>query len=356
MIVDETHYRSVWLEGSTVYMINQSLLPHRFDIFESPDHQRTTRAISNFIVRGAGAVGTAAAFALAQAVIEAPEKEFDSYIRTAADELLKTGISLHTLEICVERVLKKVKKASTPAEAKKAAAAEAQLLADADVKACQKIGELGNALLADGCRVLTHGSGGWLSSTDWGTSLSPVYAAKRAGKKIFVWVGEGRPGLQGARLTAWELRQEKISLALIADAAGGHFMQRGEVDIVIVGCEHIAKNGDVLARIGTSEKAVLAKANKIPFYVCASLKVLDPACAGGKQLPLEERSPDEVTKIQGRDDIGTFHTVTALPEGVPVRNPHYDVTAAKYITGYITEKGVLNPDQLKSLARGEGGA
>ncbi len=355
MIVDDKHYRSVWLEGSTVYMVNQSLLPHRFEIFESPDHQRTTRAISNFVVRGAGAVGTAAAFAVAQAVIEAPEKDFESYIRTAADELLKTGISPHTLGICVERVLKKVKKAATPAEAKQTAGAEAQALADADVKACQKIGELGNALLSDGYRILTHGSGGWLASTDWGTSLSPVYVAKRSGKNIFVWVGEERPGLQGARLTAWELGKEKIPLALIADAASGFLMQRGEVDAVIVGCEWIARNGDVLARIGTFEKAVLAKACKIPFYVCASLKALDPTCSTGKQLPLDERGEEEVVKIQGRDDVGALHTVTACPEGVGVRNPLFDVTQARYVTGYITEKGVLSAEKLKSLT-GEGPA
>ena len=351
MIVDEKHYRSVWLEGGTVYMVNQSLLPHRFEIFESPDHQRTTRAISNFVVRGAGAVGTAAGFALAQAVIEAPEKEFDSYIQTAADELLKTGISPHTLTICVERVLKKVKKAPTPADAKQTAVAEAQALADADVKACQKIGELGNALLSDGCRVLTHGSGGWLSSTDWGTSLSPVYVAKRSGKNVFVWVGEERPGLQGARLTAWELGKEKIPLALIADAATGHIMQRGEVDAAIVGCEWIARNGDVLARIGTFEKAVLAKACRVPFYVCASLKALDPACASGKDLPLEERAAEEMVKIQGRDDVGALHAVTAYPEGIDVKNPQFDVTPAKYVTGYITEKGVLTAEKLKGLFR-----
>jgi methylthioribose-1-phosphate isomerase len=350
MKVNDTHYRSVWLEGSTVYMVNQSLLPHRFEIFESPDHQRTTRAISNFIVRGAGAVGAAAGFAIAQAVIEAPEKDFEPYIETAAEELLKTKISPHTVEICVERVLKRVRKAATPAAAKKDAVLEAQAFADADIKSCQKIGELGASLLKDGGHVLTHGSAGWLSSADWGTSLAPVYTAARGGKDIFVWVGEGRPGLQGARLLAWELGEEHVPFALIADAASGYFMQRGEVDIVIVGCERIACNGDLLARIGTFEKAVLARATKTPFYVCAPQKALDRGCATGKQFILEDRAEDEVVKIGGRDDIGTLHTVTAFPEGARARNPHFDVTPAKYVTGFITERGILTVEKLRALS------
>jgi methylthioribose-1-phosphate isomerase len=348
MIVEGKHYRSVWMEGSTVFMVNQSLLPHRFEIFESPDHQRTTRALSNFIVRGAGAVGTAAGYALAQAVLEAPEKDFDSYIATAVEELGKTKVSSLIVQFSVERIYKKVKKAANPREAKKIAVAEAEALAEADIKACAKIGELGGVLIADGAKVLTHGSAGWLSSTDWGTSLSPVYNAKRAGKRVFVWVGEGRPGFQGARLVAWELMAEGIPFALIADAASGHFMKKGEVDLVIVGCERIAKNGDVLARIGTYEKAVLAKANKIPCYVAASLKNLDWHCATGRDFPEEERGQDEVTKITGRDEVNSLHTITVLPEGVQARKPHFDVTPAKLITGYLTEKGILKTDSLKS--------
>jgi methylthioribose-1-phosphate isomerase len=349
MIVDGKHYRSVWLEGSTVFMVNQSLLPHRFELFESPDHQRTTRALANFIVRGAGAIGTAAGYALAQAVLEAPEKDFDSYIDTARDELLKIKVSPHIVAYSAERIYRKVKKAPGPREAKKIAVAEAEALAEADVKACQKIGELGGTLIADGAKILTHGSAGWLSSTDWGTALAPVYQAKRDGKKIFVRVGEGRPGFQGARLTAWELKEEGIPFALIADSAGGFFMSRGEVDTVIVGCERIAANGDVLARIGTYEKAVLAKANRIPFYVAASLKNIDRECATGVKFSLEERSEDEVVKITGRDEVNTLHTVTVLPEGVRAQNPHFDVTVAKYITGFITEKGILTADKLKAL-------
>ncbi|MBN2354376.1 MAG: s-methyl-5-thioribose-1-phosphate isomerase [Spirochaetales bacterium] len=349
MIVGGKHYRSVWLEGGTVFMLNQSVLPHRFEIFESPDHQRTTRALSNFIVRGAGVVGTAAGFALAQAVLEAPEKEFDSYIATAVDELLKLAVSPHTVAYSVERIYRKVKKAADPPAAKKAAVAEALALAEADIKACLKIGELGATLISDGIRVLIHGSGGWLSSTDWGTSLSPVYQAKRAGKNAFVWVGEGRPGFQGARLIAWELKQEDIPFALIADAAAGFFMSRGETDLVIVGCERIARNGDILARIGTYDKAVLAKTNKVPFYVATPLKNLDPHCSSGRHFPIVERSEDEVAKITGRDEVNALHTVTVLPEGVTARNPHHDVTPAKYVTGYITEKGILTLDKFKAL-------
>jgi S-methyl-5-thioribose-1-phosphate isomerase len=349
MIIDGKHYRSVWIEGSTVFMINQSLLPHRFEIFESPDHQRTTRALINLIVRGAGAIGSAAAYAVAQAVLEAPEKEFASYIETAVTELLETKISPHTLHSCVERIYKKVKKASTAHQAKKVAVLEADAIAEADVKACVKIGELGASLIEDSCRVLVHGGAGWLASTDWGTTLSPIYTAKRGKKNIFVWVGEGRPSLYGARLTAWELAQEKIPFNVIADDASGYFMSKGEVDLVIAGCERIARNGDIVARIGTYAKAVLAKTNKIPFYVAAPMMSVDWECAAGKDLPYEERAEEEILKITGRDEVNNLRNITCVPEGARAKNPVFDITPAKYISGIITEKGILEPDKIKAF-------
>ncbi|RPJ06000.1 MAG: hypothetical protein EHM28_10950, partial [Spirochaetaceae bacterium] len=193
MIVDGKHYRSVWCEKGTVFMINQGILPHRFEIFESPDHQRTIRAIVNSVVRGAGSTGTAAAYAMAQSALEAPEKDFIPYVNEAYKELKQTRRTLRTLSYCAQHVYDKIMEAKDPSAAKKAALAEADDLAEADVSACMRIGRLGAKLLTDKCRVLSHGYAGWLASTDWGTALSPVYQAKRDGKKIFVWVCESRP-------------------------------------------------------------------------------------------------------------------------------------------------------------------
>ncbi|HEQ72188.1 MAG TPA: S-methyl-5-thioribose-1-phosphate isomerase [Spirochaetia bacterium] len=347
MIVDGKHLKSVWLEGNTVRMINQSLLPHRFEIFESHDHQRTTRAVLNYVVRGAGAVAAAAAYAVAQAVIEAPEKEFDAYVETAISELL--GITTSYMVVhAVERVALKVKKAGSVEKAKLAARKEAEAVADEDANACARIGELGAELVGDGYRVFTHGSSGWLASTDWGTSLSPVYTAKRQGKNVFVWVGEGRPALYGARLVAWELKEEAIPFSLVTDTSTGYFMARGDIDVVIVGCERITRSGDVVARIGTYEKAVLAKAHKIPFYVAAPLAAVDWEAAGPKAIEAEERGEEEILWIQGRDEVNALHNVTTAPDGTHARNPVFDVTPAKYVSGIITEKGILKPDKLKN--------
>ncbi|MBN1525597.1 MAG: S-methyl-5-thioribose-1-phosphate isomerase [Spirochaetales bacterium] len=348
MIVDGKHIRSVWCENGTVRIINQTILPHRFEIFECPDHQRTTRAILNSIVRGAGATGTAAAYAVAQAALEAPEKDFIPYIDEAVRELKDTKKTLRTLFYCADKVYNKIKRSQNPEIAKKAAMLEADSLAEADVAACMKIGKIGAALLHDGTRVLTHGYAGWLAATDWGTALSPVYTAKRDGKNIFVFIDESRPTFHGARLNAWELGEEDIEYALIADAASGYFMQKKEVDIVVVGAERIAGNGDVAARIGTYEKAVLAKANKIPFYVAAPIWTIDEECRTGKDIELRDRDEDELLKITGRDEVNSIRTITVVPEKTHARNPVFDITPSKYVTSFITEQGIFSPDQIKS--------
>jgi methylthioribose-1-phosphate isomerase len=355
MIVKGRHYKTVWLEGSTVYIINQPLLPHKFEIMECPDHQRTARAISNMVIRGAGAIGSAGGFGLAQAVLEAPENDFTAYVDAAYESLAHTRPTAQNLFYSLKRVYEKVREAADPGQARVMAVKEAEAIALEDINACKKIGEIGAALIADNYKILTHCNAGWLAFTDWGTALSPMYVAKRENKNMFVWVDETRPRFQGARLTAWELKEEGIPFAVIADNAAGFYMQRGEVDLVIVGSDRIARNGDVANKIGTYEKAVLARENKIPFYVAAPTATIDWNCAHGGEIPIEERSGEEVTAISGRDEMNTIRSVCIAPEGAAARNPAFDVTPARFITGIITEKGIVKPHELKKL-EGKGAA
>ncbi len=349
MIVKGKHYKTVWLEGSTVKIINQAVLPHKFEITECPDHQRTARAISTMIIRGAGAIGSAAAFGMAQAAIEAPENDFEAYIKNARVSLRNTRPTAQNLFYSIERVYKCIREASDPHQARTCAVMEAEAIALEDINACKQIGEIGAKLIKSDFKILTHCNAGWLAFTDWGTALSPIYVAKRENKNIFVWVDETRPRFQGARLTSWELQEEGIPYAVIADNAAGFYMQRGEVDLVIVGSDRIARNGDVANKIGTYEKAVLAKENNIPFYVAAPTSTIDWDCANGSDISIEERSEEEVVTVTGRDEVNNLRTVSIVPEGATARNPAFDVTPARYITGIITEKGIVKPENLVKL-------
>ncbi|MBN1797849.1 MAG: S-methyl-5-thioribose-1-phosphate isomerase [Spirochaetales bacterium] len=349
MIVKGKHYKTVWLEGNTVKIINQAVLPHKFEITECPDHQRTARAISTMIIRGAGAIGTAAGFGMAQAVLEAPEKDFEAYIRNARTSLRNTRPTAQNLFYSIERVFRCIQETTDPEQARIRAVMEAEAIALEDINACKQIGEIGAKLIQNNFKVLTHCNAGWLAFTDWGTALSPIYVAKREHKNIFVWVDETRPRFQGARLTAWELQEEQIPYAVIADNAAGFYMQRGEVDLVIVGSDRIARNGDVANKIGTYEKAVLAKEHDIPFYVAAPTSTIDWDCTHGGDIPIEERSESEVVSVTGRDEVNNLRTVFIVPEGAKARNPAFDVTPAAYITGIITEKGIVAPEKLAKL-------
>jgi methylthioribose-1-phosphate isomerase len=344
-------YRTVWMEGGTVRMIDQPLLPHRFAVRDCADHRETAAAIRDMVTRGAGAIGVAAGYAVAQAALEAPAGGLDGYVAEAAGLVRATRPTAQNLFYCVDRVLGALRRAGTEDASRLAAVAEAEALAAEDVSAARRIGELGAALLRDGTRVLTHCNAGWLAFADWGTALAPIYAASRQGRRVFVWVDETRPRLQGACLTAWELGQERIEHALIADNAAGHFMQRGEVDLVIVGSDRIARNGDVANKIGTYEKAVCARDNGIPFYVAAPTSTIDWGCASGAQIPIEERSPDEVLRVRGRDGAGAPVEAFIAPSGTSARNPAFDVTPARLVTGIITERGIVSPARLGDLRR-----
>jgi S-methyl-5-thioribose-1-phosphate isomerase len=347
MQVNGQAYRTVWLEGATVRMINQSLIPHQFEIVSLPTHRDTAVAIKTMVVRGAGAIGAAAGYGMAQVVLEAPDGAgFAAYVQEGANTLRRTRPTAQDLFYAIDRVLAAVAGAASALQTRQAAVGEAERLADENAEAGEAIGRHGAALIADGARVLTHCNAGWLAFVDWGSALAPVYQAVRQGKQVFVYADETRPRAQGSRLTAWELEGEGIPHAIIADNAAGHLMRCGEIDLVIVGADRIAANGDVANKIGTYEKAVCAKENGIPFYVTAPLSTLDAACASGDDIPIEERDQDEVLYAYGLTDAGSYGRVRLAHEGAQARNPAFDVTPARYVTAVITQLGIHTPSAL----------
>lgn len=354
MQVDGTAFRTVWMEGDVVRLINQPLLPHRFEIVDMADYRQTARAIQVMTVRGAGAIGATAGFAMAQAATHASDATFHQDMATAAQVVQATRPTAQNLFYAVKRVLGAIEaQGSDLAQARAAAVAEAHAIADDDAACCRSIGEHGAPLLKHGARVNTHCNAGWLAFVDWGSALSPVYVAQRQGKQPFVFVDETNPRGQGARLTAWELGQEGVAHAVIADNATGHYLQRGAIDVCIVGSDRIAANGDVANKIGTYSSAVVAHANGVPFYVAAPTTTIDPDCPSGDDIPIEERDQDEVRCTWGWSDDGVFTRVRTVPEASPARNPAFDVTPARYIAGIITEKGVVpaTPEGIASVAR-----
>ncbi|MBU1946839.1 MAG: S-methyl-5-thioribose-1-phosphate isomerase [Nanoarchaeota archaeon] len=322
MQVNNKNYRTVWMKDSSVFLIEQNLLPFEFRIYEAKTCLDTCMAIKTMIVRGAGAIGAAAGFAMAQAFLA------DEDIKKAAEVIKNTRPTAQNLFYAVSKVLK--------AKDKQEAVKIANEIADEDSNACKKIGEHGDHLIKNNAKILTHCNAGWLAFVNWGSALSPIYAAKRKGKNVFVFVDETRPRLQGSQLTAWELANENIPHAIIADNAAGYYMKKGEVDIVITGADRIAANGDTANKIGTYEKAVLAKENSIPFYIAAPTSTIDINCPSGDKIPIEERDEKEVLEIRGKR--------IANPSS-HAKNPAFDITPAKYITGIITEKGIIKPDK-----------
>ncbi len=341
MRVNGKDYKTVWFENGVVKLINQPLLPHKFEIYSCKDYRETANAIKNMIVRGAGAIGATAGFALAQGVSEG------EYIEKVVEIIKNTRPTAQNLFYAVDRILLKIKNKNIE-EAKQIAVSEAKQIADDDANACKKIGEFGNKLIKDGFKILTHCNAGWLAFVDYGSALSPIYTANRNGKKVFVFVDETRPRCQGSRLTAWELGNENIDYAIIADNAAGYYMKKGEIDLVITGADRIAANGDSANKIGTYEKAVLAKENNVPFYIAAPSSTIDLSISNGNEIPIEERNPDEVLFMFGSDGE-KISKIRISPENAKAKNPAFDVTPAKYIKGIITEKGIFKPDDIKKV-------
>jgi len=344
MNVRGEHYRTVWLERRTVRMINQPLIPHSFEIVDLKDYRETAEAIRNMVVRGAGAIGATAGFGMAQAALQAPAEDPVAFIEKAAEVLRATRPTAQDLFYAIDRVLAAAL-AGPRERIAEIAVAEANAIADEGAERGEAIGKAGAELIKDGCRILTHCNAGWLAFVDWGSALSPIYVARRQGKRLFVFADETRPRCQGARLTAWELAGEGVPHAVIADNAAGHYMRAGEIDMVIVGSDRIAANGDVANKIGTYEKAVLAKENGIPFYVAAPTSTIDMNCPTGDDIPIEERSEDEVLYMFGKDDEGKMTRARIAPAETHARNPAFDVTPAKYVTAIITENGIVEPGE-----------
>ncbi len=345
MKVNNQAFRTVWIEETTVKLIEQNLLPFEFKIHSCKSYKDTCVAIKTMIVRGAGAIGATAGFAMAQAIAEAMGDR--SFMKKAKSEIEHTRPTAQNLFYATNRVYNKALSSNNAAGV---AMLEAQAIADEDAENCRKIGELGNTLIKDGHSIETHCNAGWLAFVDYGSALSPIYAAHRTGKKVFVYADETRPRSQGARLTAWELKNEGVPHTIIPDNAGAFYMSQGKIDMMIVGSDRIAANGDVANKIGTFEKAIIAKEFGIPFYVAAPSSTIDGDCKNGSQIPIEHRSETEVTHQTGPNIKGEYHTILVTSPGSPAENPAFDVTPAKYITGIITEKGIFKPkDILKSI-------
>ena len=328
MRVNGRDTRAAWWRDDAIEFIDQRALPARVEIGVARTVEDAARAIEDMAVRGAPLIGVVAAYALA---LGARRGEAPAACHARLARTRPTAINLWT-------GLDHVLAAGPDADAMLAAA---RAFDDAEVAAAEAIGVHGLALLRPGIRVLTHCNAGWLAVQDWGTALAPVYKAARADLAPFVWVGETRPRLQGARLTAWELQQEGVAHAVIADNAAAHFIQRGEVDLVITGADRIAVNGDAANKIGTYSRALAAHAHGVPFYVAAPLSTIDRRTARGADIPIEERAADEVLSVEGMDDEGRMRSVRVAPAGSAARNPGFDVTPHRLISGLITQSGIV---------------
>lgn len=339
--------RTVEWHGSKVRMIDQRLLPAEFRLVECGDYREVAQAIHSMVVRGAPAIGAAAAFGMALAARQSQVEDREGLLtelQEAADVLCAARPTAVNLSWAVARLLRRAEAEPEPSSIPGALLAEAQALTDEDIEVNRRLGAHGSELIQDGDTVLHHCNTGALATVDYGTALGVVRTAHEQGKQVHVLVDETRPRLQGARLTAWELRELGIPFTLIVDNAAGYFMRTGQVDIVLVGADRVAANGDVANKIGTYKLAVVAQANDIPFYPCVPMSTVDLSLATGDDIPIEERAAEEVTGI-------TYQGRPAAPEGVSVANPAFDVTPHRYVTGIVTENGIAYPPFEASLRK-----
>jgi len=338
-------FRTIEWRDNTVVMIDQTKLPAEERYNTYTDYTGVAEAIRGMVVRGAPAIGVAAAMGVALGARDIIADTFDSFYRqleNVCDVIARTRPTAVNLFWAIERMKRVAQqhKALDLNSIREMLKAEAISIESEDLAICKEIGRHGAPLIKEGARVLTHCNAGGLATAGYGTALGVIRAAHEAGKKIQVFADETRPWLQGARLTAWELMKDSIPVTLISDNMAGWLMRRGEIDCCVVGADRIAANGDTANKIGTYSVAVLAKENKIPFYVAAPISTLDLTLPTGESIPIEERASTEVTRIQG---------VGIAPEGVKVRNPAFDVTPARYVSGIITEKGVVRGDYEREL-------
>lgn len=352
MNVEGHPYRTIWIDPATeqLFIIDQTSLPHRFRTLALTSVEEVCRAIREMQVRGAGLIGATAGYGMWIAARTAPAgaEAFRRWMRESAAALRATRPTASNLARAVERQARAMADLTGEA-AVEAARLEAQAIADEDADFCRRIGEHGRELLAalagkkrgEPLNILTHCNAGWLAFVDYGSALSPVYAAHDSGIAVHVWVDETRPRNQGASLTAWELGQHGVPHDLVVDNAGGHLMQHGMVDVVITGADRVTRCGDAANKIGTYLKALAARDNNVPFYVALPSSTFDFAlCDGVADIPIEERRPDEVRMMSGETADGRLESVRICPAFTSARNWAFDVTPGRLITGLITERGV----------------
>ena len=343
--------RTIEWRDNTVKMIDQRLLPGQFVINEYSDYRDVATAIRTMVIRGAPAIGAAAGFGMALAATQSPAPDRTSLQRdleAAAEVLRKSRPTAVNLFWALDRMLRRASDESliNPVDTREALIQEAMRIADEDVEINKRMGQHGAALIKDGDNILHHCNTGALAAVDYGTALGVIRTAYEQGKRIHVFVDETRPRLQGARLTAWELERLGIHYTLIIDNAAGHFLHTGQVDIVMVGSDRTAANGDVANKIGTYTLAVVAQENGVPFYAVVPTSTVDLTVPTGADIPIEERPPGEVTGLQWAEDGRPI-----APAGARVANPAFDVTPQRYVTGIVTENGIAYPPFTTSLRR-----
>ena len=354
MIIDGKEYQTIWFENNVVKIINQTKLPHQFEIKDLKTVKDAINAIKTMEVRGAPLIGATAAYGLVLATLE---RDDQSFLKKSADDLIKSRPTAINLKWAVDRIMNKLSGINSE-QIFEIALNEAKEICEEDVKFCKNIGLNGLKIIEniydkkkDTVNILTHCNAGWLATINWGTATSPIYLAHKKGIPVHVWADETRPRNQGANLTSYELNEEGIKNTIIADNTGGILMQRGQVDMCIVGTDRTLSNGDVCNKVGTYLKALAAKDNNVPFYVALPSSTIDWKIKNSKDIPIEERSSEELSKIEGVDEDGKVKKVQIYPNKSKAVNLAFDVTPAKYITGLITEKGICEASEkgLKNL-------
>jgi len=356
MKIQNKEYRTIWYEDDVVKIIDQTKLPHHFIIKELKTVKDAINAIKIMEVRGAPLIGGTAAYGMALAVQENKDPEF---IKKSSEDLIRSRPTAINLKWAVDRMMKKLSGINSD-QILDIALSEAKEICDEDEKFCENIGLNGLKIIEeiynkkkDTVNILTHCNAGWLATINWGTATSPIYHAHKKGIPVHVWVDETRPRNQGANLTSYELNEEEIPNTIIADNTGGILMQRGDVDMCIVGTDRTLSTGDVCNKIGTYLKALAAHDNNVPFYVALPSSTIDWNIKNFKDIPIEERNPEELSHIEGIDENNDLKKILIYPKKSKALNLAFDVTPAKYVTGLITEKGICGAsnEALKKMFR-----
>ena len=354
MRIGGKEYKTIWYDRDVVKIIDQTKLPHQFVIKDLKTVKDAINAIKIMEVRGAPLIGATAAYGLVLAILENNDQ---SFLKKSAEHLIGSRPTAINLKWAVDRMMKKLSGVNSE-KIFDIALSEAKEICEEDIKFCENIGLNGLKIIEeiykkkkDTVNILTHCNAGWLATINWGTATSPIYHAHKKGIPVHVWADETRPRNQGANLTSYELNEEGIKNTIIADNTGGILMQRGQVDMCIVGTDRTLSNGDVCNKVGTYLKALAAKDNNIPFYVALPSSTIDWKIKNSKDIPIEERSSEELSKIEGVDENGKVKKVQIYPNKSKAMNLAFDVTPAKYITGLITEKGICEASEkgLKNL-------